>query len=440
MRLGLLARIILIVAVALFAIQLLALFFYFGAGEGRRTLGEGSPSLPRQVASLVRLVDEVPVGLRPALLEAFSENGRTATIIPALPDDLIRTNGLIRIERSIRTALALRGAEGRKVWARLDGRSESGRGDTLSVYVELADGSYLWLDVEDRVTIRLLGVPIGFFAGLFGVVVALAALVAVAREMRPITRLAREVDRVGEGIDPVAIPERGAPELRKLIRAVNAMQERIAALVRNRTLTLGAISHDLRTYLTRLRLRVEMMPESRHRAGAIADVEAMQALVADTLDFAQDSFVPTEPARADLAAALRRYAAEQNDARIVLDVPDRPVLVTMGDKALGRVVANLVGNALRYGERAFAGIETGGARAVLVIEDEGPGIPAEERERVFEPFHRLEASRNRDSGGTGLGLTIVRRLVERHGGSIELGTSRRGGLAVRVALPRTEPA
>lgn len=439
MRLGLLARIILIVAVALFAIQLLALFFYFGAGEGRRTLGEGSPSLSRQVASLVLLVDKVPADLRPALLEAFSENGRTATIVPALPDDFTRTNGLIRIERSIRAALALRGAERRQVWARLDGRSETGRADTLSVYVELADGGYLWLDVEDRVTVRLLGVPIGFFAGLFGVIVALAALVAVAREMRPITRLAREVDRVGEGVDPVAIPERGAPELRKLIRAVNAMQERIAALVRNRTLTLGAISHDLRTYLTRLRLRVEMMPESRHRAGAIADVEAMQALVADTLDFAQDSFVPSEPACADLAAALRRYAAEQNDARIVLDVPDGPVHVAMGDKALGRVVANLVGNALRYGERAFAGIETGGARVVLVIEDEGPGIPAEERERVFEPFHRLEASRNRDSGGTGLGLTIVRRLVERHGGSIELGTSRRGGLAVRVTLPRTEP-
>lgn len=440
MRLGLLARIILIVAVALFAIQLLALVFYFRTGEGRRTLGEGSAALPRQVASLVRLVDEVPADLRPALLEAFSENGRTAAIIPALPDGLTRTNGLIRIERSIRAALALRGAQERQVWARLDGRSESGRGDTLSIYVELAGGGYLWLDVEDRVTVRLLGVPIGFFAGLFGVVVALAALVAVAREMRPITRLAREVDRVGESIDPVAIPERGAPELRKLIRAVNAMQERIAALVRNRTLTLGAISHDLRTYLTRLRLRVEMMPESRHRAGAIADVEAMQALVEDTLDFAQDSFAPTEPACADLAAALRRHAAEQHDAGIVLDVPAGPVRVAMGDKALGRVIANLVGNALRYGERAFARIEQDGSRAVLVIEDEGPGIPAEERERVFEPFHRLETSRNRDSGGTGLGLTIVRRLVERHGGSIELGTGRRGGLAVRVALPQAEPA
>lgn len=439
MRFGLLARIILIVAVALFAIQLLALFFYFGAGAGRRGLGEGASSLPGQVASLALLVDKVPANIRPAVLEAFSEGGRTASIIPALPDGFTRTNGLIRIERAIRAALALRGAEGREVRARVDGRSESGPGDTVSVYVQLADGRYLWLDVEDRVTVRLLGVPIGFFAGLLGVVVALAALVAVAREMRPITRLASQVDRVGEGIDPVAIPERGAPELRKLIRAVNAMQERIAALVRNRTLTLGAISHDLRTYLTRLRLRVEMMPESRHRAGAVADLEAMQALVEDTLDFAQDSFAPAEPACADLAAALRRHAAEQTEAPIVLDLPDGPVPVAMGDKALARVIANLVGNALRYGERAFARVETDRMRAVLIVEDEGPGIPAEERERVFEPFYRLEASRNRDSGGAGLGLTIVHRLVERHGGRIELGVSRRGGLAVRVELPRTEP-
>lgn len=438
MRLGLLARIILIVAVALFVIQLLALFLYFGAGERRRTFGLGSLSLPGQVASLVLLVDKVPTNLRPAVLDVFSESGRTASVIPALPTGLSRANGLIRVERAIRAALALRGAEGREVRARLDGRSGTGRGDRLSVYVELADGGYLRLDVEDRVTVRLLGVPIGFFAGLFGVVVALAALVAVAREMRPITRLAREVDRVGQGIDPVAIPERGAPEQRKLIRAVNAMQERIAALVQNRTLTLGAISHDLRTYLTRLRLRVEMMPESRHRAGAIADVEAMQALVEDTLDFAQDSFAPQDTACADLAAALRRHAAEQHDERIILDLPDSPVRVAMGDKALGRVIANLVGNALRYGERAFVGIEVSGSRAVLIVEDEGPGIPVEERERVFEPFHRLEASRNRDSGGTGLGLTIVRRLVERDGGNIELGDSRHGGLAVRVALPRAK--
>lgn len=439
MRLGLLARIILIVAVALFVIQLLALVFYFGAGEGRHPLAEGSPSLPGRIASLVLLVDEMPLSLRPSLLEAVSEGGRTAAIIPALPDGLTHKTELVRVERAIHAALASRGMDAREVRVRLEEHSDSGRGGTLSVYVALAEGGYLWLDVQDRVTIRLLGVPIGFFAGLFGVAVALVALVAVAREMRPITRLAREVDRVGEGMDPIAISERGAPELRTLIRAVNAMQERIAALVRNRTLALGAISHDLRTYLTRLRLRVEMMPEGRHRAGAIADVEAMQALVEDTLDFAQDAFAPTEPACADLAAALRLCANEQEDGQVVLHIPDGPVWVAVGDKALGRIIANLVCNALRYGAHAIAGIEREGPLAILVVEDDGPGIPLEERERVFEPFHRLEASRNRESGGTGLGLTIVRRLVERHGGSIMLGVSSAGGLSVRVALPCAEP-
>lgn len=436
MRFGLLARIILIVALALFAIQLLVLAFYFGFPAGRGEFGEGSPSLPRQVASLVRLVDEAPAPLRPAVLEAFTENGRTVSIVPELPEDLAGAGGLARVQRAIHAALSLRGMPDRDVQVRLDGRVESGQGDTLSVYVQLASGGYLWLDVRDRVTVRLLGVPIGFFAGLFGVLVAVAALIAVAREMKPLSRLAREVDKVGEGVDPVVIPERGAPELRTLIRAVNAMQQRIANLLRNRTLTLGAISHDLRTYLTRLRLRVEMMPDSRHRAGAITDVEAMQALIEDTLDFAQDSFAPSGPAACDLAGVLRRQRAGHEAAgRIVLDLPEGPVRVALSEKATQRVCANLVENALRYGERAHIRIELGPDAAVLVVGDEGPGIPAQERERVFEPFYRLEASRNRESGGTGLGLTIVRRIVERHGGRIELADSRHGGLAVHVRLP-----
>ncbi|GLK74592.1 HAMP domain-containing protein [Ancylobacter dichloromethanicus] len=439
MRFGLLARIILIVALALFAIQLLVLAFYFGFPAGRGEFGESSPSLPRQVASLVRLVDEVPAPLRPAVLEAFTESGRAVSIVPELPAGLAGPGELVRVQRAIRAALNLRGTLDRDVRVRLEGRDQGGQGDSLSVYVQLASGGYLWLDVRDRVTVRLLGVPIGFFAGLFGVLVAVAALIAVAREMKPLARLAREVDKVGEGGRPVRIPERGAPELRTLIRAVNAMQERIAALLRNRTLTLGAISHDLRTYLTRLRLRVEMMPSSRYREGAIADVEVMQALVEDTLDFAQDSFAPNEPAIADLVAVFERYRAGHHAGHgpaecIVFDQPAGPVAVAMGEKALGRVCANLVENALRHGERAYAAIERASGAVVLVVEDDGPGIPPDERERVFEPFYRLETSRNRESGGTGLGLTIVRRLVERHGGRIELGDSRHGGLAVRVHL------
>lgn len=435
MRFGLLARIILIVAVALFAIQLLALALFFGIRGGQGTLAESSPTLPRRVASLVELIDRAPVQLRPMVLEAFNDNGRTAAIVVAPPSDGGRSAGLVRIEQVIRLALARRGTNERDVMVRLDEQDAQRRGDTLSIYVRLASGEYLWLDVEDRVTVRLFGVPIGFFAGFFGVLVAVAALIAVAREMKPLTRLAREIDRVGEGVDTVSVPERGAPELRALIRAVNAMQGRIANLLRNRTLTLGAISHDLRTYLTRLRLRVEMMPEGRHRDGAIADVEAMQALVEDTLDFAQDSFASTGPATCDLAAALRRYAAGHGAAaRLVLALPAAPVPVAIDEKVLLRVCANLIENALRHSRQAFVSVENGAEGVILLVEDEGPGIPLEEREHVFEPFYRLDTSRNRENGGTGLGLAIVRRIVERHDGWITLADSRHGGLAVRVGF------
>lgn len=436
MRLGLFARVMLIVALALFAIQLTALALYFGFPGGRMRIGDASAGFARQVAALVRLVDEAPPALRPAILDAFSETGRAASIVPVLPEEVSRSRSLLRIERSILLALRARGYPDAEVRVRLDERTDDSGDDRFSVFVRLASGGYLWLDVEDRVTVRVLGVPIGFFAGLFGVLVAIAALFAVAREMKPLTRLAHEVDRVGAHVDPVPVTERGAPELRSLIRAVNAMQERIATLVRNRTLTLGAISHDLRTYLTRLRLRVEMLPESRHRSGAIADVEAMQALVEDTLDFAQDAFSSADAASADLVGVMRTYRdGHQQAARIGLDLPDEPMPVRIDPKALQRVCANLVENALRYGGAAFVRAEGTPQERVLIVEDEGRGIPPEERERVFEPFYRLEDSRSRESGGTGLGLTIVRRIVERHGGRIVLGDSLRGGLLVRVSLP-----
>ncbi|MCS0501188.1 ATP-binding protein [Ancylobacter mangrovi] len=436
MRLGLLARIILIVAMALLAIQLLALLFYFGLSDGRSLLGEASPALPRQVVSLVRLVERAPPALRPDLFTALSENGRNVSLVAAPPADAAGSTSLHRVELSIRAALEASGESGRRVLARFDPRDKAHPGETFRVYVQLATGDYLVLDVKDRVTVRLLGIPIGFFAGVFGVLVAVAALAAVAREMKPLTRLAREVDRIGGQLDPVAIPEKGAPELRALIRAVNAMQERIATLVRNRTLTLGAISHDLRTYLTRLRLRVEMMPESRHRAGAVADVEAMQALVEDTLDFAQSSFSSAEPAVADLGAVLTRFrAGHAAPEPIRLDLPGEPARVAVGEKTLERLCANLVGNALRYGHCAFLSVRAEGPRVILQVEDDGPGIPPDERAHVFEPFYRIDASRNRDSGGAGLGLTIVRRIVDLHGGTIELGDSAHGGLRVTVALP-----
>jgi len=436
MRFGLLTRVILILTVALFATQLVALAFYFGFPTGSSKSSDASAGFARQVASLVRLVDEAPADLRPTILEAFTETGHAVSIVANPPGEGLMSPSLIRIEHGVRTALAVRGMADSDVRVRLDRRKDAGETDTFSIFVRLESGDYLWLDVKDGVTVRVLGVPIGFFAGLFGIVVAIIALLAVAREMRPLSRLARQVDRIGEHLNPTPIPEKGAPELHSLIRAVNAMQERIAALLRNRTLTLGAISHDLRTYLTRLRLRVEMMPKGAHKLGAIADVEAMQTLIEDTLDFAQGAFVPTEAEPADLAGLLRSYCTGHvQGGQIELDLPDRAVLVRLDEKALLRVCGNLIENAVRYGERALVRVECSADAVRLIVEDEGPGIAPEDHEQVFEPFFRLEASRNRESGGAGLGLTIVKRIVERHGGTVTLGETSRAGLKVTVTLP-----
>ncbi|HEY9214968.1 MAG TPA: ATP-binding protein, partial [Ancylobacter sp.] len=272
-------------------------------------------------------------------------------------------------------------------------------------------------------------------SGLLGILVAGAALLAVARETKPLSLLARELDKLGTRSRPILIPERGATEVRTLIRAVNAMQERIAALIGNRTLVLGALSHDLRTHLTRLRLRIELLPAGKERERAIADVEGMFALFEDTLDFAQMSFGESG-AGTDLGELLERRVVERGDGGAIHlhDMETLPRLA-VNETAMARLVDNLIENALRYGGEASLSASHDEGWVVLRVEDRGPGIPPEERDRVFEPFVRLDPSRNRESGGTGLGLTIVKQVVDTHGGQITLADREGGGLSVTVRLP-----
>ncbi|WP_271025494.1 HAMP domain-containing protein [Rhizobium sp. RCAM05973] len=191
----------------------------------------------------------------------------------------------------------------------------------MEVSIGVAGGKVAVFKLPDTPTVRLRGVPVGLIAGVLGMLVAVIAIAAVARETRPLTRLSRTVNSIGNGLQPVNIPERGACELRMLIRAINAMQLRIAALVNNRTLILGAISHDLRTYLTRFRLRMEMMPDTPHRDRAIADVEAMQRLVEDALGFARSTVVPDGKNIIDLDVAICSHVAERQDASTSLPSP-----------------------------------------------------------------------------------------------------------------------
>jgi signal transduction histidine kinase len=208
---------------------------------------------------------------------------------------------------------------------------------------------------------------------------------------------------------------------------------------------LAAISHDLRTYLTRLRLRVEMMPDPDMRERATRDVEEMSGLLDDALTFARTSFAGNRSEQVDFSEIVRRECSERAAAgqTVKCDVSATPIHVWGDPAALARIVGNLIDNAVKYGGEAAvtlsqAGTQVGteaGAETIMLVDDRGPGVPGAERERIFEPFLRLEASRNRDRGGAGLGLAIARHLVLSLGGIIAVEDRPGGGARFRVMLP-----
>jgi signal transduction histidine kinase len=190
----------------------------------------------------------------------------------------------------------------------------------LRVVYPLTSGGVLVAETVDELTVRVLGLPPGFWAGILGFVVAALALYAVVRETSPLARLARSVERFGEAIEPAPVPERGAREVRALIVAFNHMQSRIADLVRGRTFMLAAISHDLRTYLTRLRLRVEMVADADVRERATRDVEDMNALLEDALAFARTSFNGAAGESVDVVGVVRLERARGDGRRRTRDI------------------------------------------------------------------------------------------------------------------------
>lgn len=272
--------------------------------------------------------------------------------------------------------------------------------------------------------------------GVVALLVVLGLVWGAHRTTRPLRRFAEAADRLGLDANPPPLPERGPRELRNATRAFNRMTARIRRLVDDRTLMLAAVSHDLKTMLTRLRLRAEFIEDGEQKEKAAADLDEMQAMLEATLSFARDDAADERPVAVDLAAMLQSLAADLADAgrAAAYEGPDR--LTLRGRPvALRRVFENLLDNALRYGGEAAVSLRQADGRAEVRIEDRGPGIPAALRERVFDPFFRVEASRSRDTGGSGLGLAVVRAVVQRHDGEIALEDRPGGGLRARVMLP-----
>lgn len=267
------------------------------------------------------------------------------------------------------------------------------------------------------------------------------ALYAMTRTItRPLSDLARAADAIGRGESHPPLPEKGARELRDATHAFNTMQERLHRYLDSRTRVLAAMSHDLRTPLTRLRLRAEAMDDTEAQARFVADIDEMSRMVTGALNLFK-GLNDEEPQRPivvdDLLGDIQKEFAELGAAFAIEGHSDAPLLAKA--QSLKRCFSNLLHNAVKYGTQVVVTIADGD-ELVVAIRDDGPGIPDEELERVFEPFYRVEASRNRDTGGTGLGLSIARDIVQAHGGSISLSNRAEGGLEAVVKLPRGRKA
>ncbi|SFP47552.1 sensor histidine kinase [Sphingomonas rubra] len=250
---------------------------------------------------------------------------------------------------------------------------------------------------------------------------------------RPVRAVARAAERARAGAELPALPTGGAREVRALSTAVAAMHARLAAHAEGRTTMLAAIAHDLGTPLSRLAFRVEQLPEPA-RERAAADITEMRGLIAAALSFARDEAVGAM-SRLDLGSLLESLGDDMAEAGAAVTVAPGARAIVRGDPvALRRLFANLLGNAVRYGDRAEVSWRVAGDRVTVVIDDHGPGVDPAGVERLFEPFVRGDPSRNRATGGTGLGLAIVRSVAARHDGEAVLENGPSGGQA-RVVLP-----
>lgn len=270
---------------------------------------------------------------------------------------------------------------------------------------------------------------------LSALALAPAAYLFARRLSAPISAFAAAAERLGR--DPGAPPLEleGPVEIERAAAAFNEMQDRLRRYVEDRTAMVGAVAHDMRTPLTRLRFRVEGAPDGL-RQKMTADIDQMDAMISGALAFVRDATRICERSRLELVSLVESVADEM--AETGLDVradSSAPVIIEGDPIALRRLVANLLDNAVKFGGCARARVYAERGAAVIEVDDDGPGIPAHERERVFEPFHRGEPSRSRETGGAGLGLAVVRSVARSHGGDVKLDNRDEGGLRARAHLP-----
>jgi two-component system osmolarity sensor histidine kinase EnvZ len=308
--------------------------------------------------------------------------------------------------------------------------------DHVAVFVQLPEGLLSVLAQRRRVTSTTTWLLLTWMVGASLVLLAVAVYY-MSLQVRPIRRLARAVDSFGKGRDPGAFRIEGPSEIRRVARAFNLMRERLLRFMAQRTEMLAAVSHDLRTPLTRMKLELELLDPGADPvvAGLKTDVVEMEQLVEAYLAFARGEATEAIE-RTPLAPILEGMRQRAERAGVELEVQlDRPIEVPLRPLAFRRCLGNLVDNACGHARSILLSARRLKDQVEIAVEDDGPGIPEAMRDMVFQPFFRLDTSRSRETGGLGLGLTIARDVALGHGGELLLDSSSRGGLKAVVRLP-----
>jgi two-component system, OmpR family, sensor kinase len=389
----------------------------------------------------------VPIARLAAAIQARDEQALLFRILPAPPFRAGQSGpGATRVEADLAlllgrspddVAIDMTAVQGRKFveyYPQGSERPEAALQGHFRVAVRQADN---WLLVEpaDR---QLFATRERQFLLLF--LLSAFAMLPIAwvfarRLAEPFEQFADAAEALGR--DPRATPAqvRGPAEVERASDAFRQMQQRLQAYVTDRTQMLGAIAHDLRTPLTRLAFRLETLDEA-DRARLQGDVAEMESMVQSTLGLARADSQPVQRQRLELGSLVEKAAEDLAVTGRAVTAEALDTLVVDGDPVgLRRLVTNLLDNGEAYGRRAHARVWRDGAMAVIDVDDEGPGLPPGEEERVFEPFYRLERSRSRETGGTGLGLSVARSIARLHGGDVVLSNRAGKGLRARVTIP-----
>lgn len=446
MQRGTLSFRITVLLVGSFVLLQLAVFaLTWATGRDERSGGGGLPSVA-QVHAMVDLIEAVPQPRRAGAAKAFDgalyhvlvQGGSLPPSVEsaqAMDIGRIYSSGLPGHRLSV---------TGRAVHFRRLARLNPWPGwisDPLAIHVTLEGDTPAMLTIESEPSapVRALLRQRAALLGLGGIAALVALAFAVRATTRPIARLARDIRTYRGEPDSPDLAVAGSPELRDLAEAYNEMKGRIAELIAERTRVLAAIAHDMRTYITRIRLRAEFIDDAGQRERAAQDLDEMAALLDDTLLLARAEARGAEMRRPlDLAAELCRTAEihqEMGDAvELLLSVERAPVVAA--PLAVRRTLANLIDNGLRYGTRVVLSLHEDRGRWRIDVSDDGPGIAPDKLGGLGQPFGRIDPSRDRSAGGgAGLGLAIVRALIAAQDGEITFANRDAGGLQVSIWLP-----